>query len=313
MAFRPETARSEISSAISSAGDRSRPQSNASPFPALPNPPLSQHGYTHLRGITNPTNRSVRTSAAPASNGGSSRPQSPVSQASRTHVPSLTAQGFFKPMSSQRLQAQRLGRPAARTTQSPALTEDKDGASEAGETRSLASSRQGPYTAMPRTHRAAASIVTDYTQSEAPENVDTTSHDYASNPDRDARLFPPVEDEKSLPPRPQRLNLHRNKSSSRDPPQRSPLSFSGFSKHRFEPGHEHLSSTATSPRMGDDVSDEPNKAVAIKSALGKNYEYFEGNTMFWWGGRLQNARDRPINLATGIILVLPSVLFFIFS
>jgi palmitoyltransferase ZDHHC9/14/18 len=51
----------------------------------------------------------------------------------------------------------------------------------------------------------------------------------------------------------------------------------------------------------------------MKSALGKNYEYFEGNTIFWLGGRLQNARDRPINIATGVFLVLPAILFFVFS
>ncbi|MCJ1288395.1 Eukaryotic peptide chain release factor GTP-binding subunit, partial [Xylographa opegraphella] len=37
----------------------------------------------------------------------SSRPQSSASRTSRTHIPSLTSYAFFRPMSSQRLQAQR--------------------------------------------------------------------------------------------------------------------------------------------------------------------------------------------------------------
>jgi len=51
----------------------------------------------------------------------------------------------------------------------------------------------------------------------------------------------------------------------------------------------------------------------LKSTLGHNYEYFEGNTVFFLGGRLQNSRQRPVNIATGSFVVIPGVLFFIFS
>lgn len=57
----------------------------------------------------------------------------------------------------------------------------------------------------------------------------------------------------------------------------------------------------------------PPSPKAAPVAAGKNYQYFEGNTVFAMGGRLQNARDRPVNIATGILVVLPAVLFFIFS
>jgi len=309
MAGRPSTALSEISSAISEDGYHSRPQSGATPLPTLPSAPVSQHGYAHLRASTQPINRSVRSSAPPSSTAGSSRPQSPVSQASRTHVPSLTAQGFFKPMSSQRLQAQRLRRPlTGRAVQPPAPipggASDDDGGS-------LASSRQGPFHAMPKNHRPAPSLTTEYTQSEAPENFDTTSHEDASHHEGETQLVhsgsrPPP------PPRPTHLSLASTRKSG-ELPQKSPLSFrSGLSftsKHRLEAGHEHLSSNAPSPRLPP-TSHEP---APVQSDLGKNYEYFEGNTIFWWGGRLQNARDRPVNIATGVILVLPSVLFFVYS
>jgi len=51
----------------------------------------------------------------------------------------------------------------------------------------------------------------------------------------------------------------------------------------------------------------------VKENLGRNYEYFTGNTKFFWGGRLQNARDRPVVLATALIIIIPAILFFIFS
>ncbi|EXJ92610.1 hypothetical protein A1O3_01162 [Capronia epimyces CBS 606.96] len=308
MAGRPTTARSEISSAISEDGYGSRPQSGATTLPSLPNPPSSQHGYTHLRGITQPTNRSVRSNPAPSSTAGSSRPQSPASQVSRTHVPSLTAHGFFKPMSSQRLQAQRLRRPlGTKTMQPPTPIPDGEGDDD---TRSMVSSRQGPFHAMPKSHRPAPSITTEYTQSEIPETVDTPFPDYASH--NDAESQPVNEPEVQKAQRPSRLNLAGTHRAG-DAPQRSPLSFrSGLSlgsKHRLGPGHQPLSSNTTSPRYPP----ESNAQIATKSALGKNHEYFEGNTIFWLGGRIQNARDRPINIATGVLLVLPAVLFFVFS
>ena len=312
MAGRPSTARSEISSAISEDGYGSRPQSGVY-LPSLPNPPASQHGYAHLRAITQPTNRSMRSNpspaapAAPSSTAGSSRPQSPVSQASRTHVPSLTAQGFFKPMSSQRLQAQRLRRPlGSRTIQTPTTIPDAEGDED---THSVASSRQGPFHAMPRSHRPALSIATDYTQSDVPDTVDATSPGFSFH-DGGTRLVNGTD--ASRPHRPSRLNIDASHKVG-NATQNSPLSLrSGLSlgsKHRLETGHQHLSSNATSPRYPS----AGNTEVAIQSALGKNYEYFEGNTVFWLGGRLQHARDRPINIATGVVLILPAVLFFLYS
>jgi palmitoyltransferase ZDHHC9/14/18 len=73
-------------------------------------------------------------------------------------------------------------------------------------------------------------------------------------------------------------------------------------------GHEKLSSAASSPTTVRQTVQE-----AVKKELGKNYEYFTGNTLFMWGGRLQNTRDRPINVLTGLLFLTPNVLFFIFS
>lgn len=302
MAGRPGTARSEISSAISDDGIPARPENEqSSDQPALPNPSAAQHGFSHLRGVTQPTNRTLRNPPpAPSSTAGSSRPQSPaVSTTSRTHVPSLTAQGFFRPMSSQKLQAQRFRTPHV-GVQPPAAIPDEE-PEDYLDDESVASSR----VAMPKGHRPYQSITTDYTHSEGPEPYDTGSHEHASQQEGETGL---VDGSRKAVQRPTHLNLSAAQRTA-DTPQKSPLSFrSGFSltsKGRMEPGHQHLSSNATSPRH------PPAEARAPASPdAGRNHEYFQGNTSFWWGGRLQNARDRPINIATGIFLVLPMILFF---
>jgi len=81
------------------------------------------------------------------------------------------------------------------------------------------------------------------------------------------------------------------------------------SPNRSTQGREKLSSAASSPGL---ASFEANK-TALKKNLGSNYQYFNGNTVFFLGGRLQNARSRPINIATAVLFILPSVLYFIFS
>ena len=303
MAGRPSTARSEISSAISDDG-----YGAGQGHPALPNTSVSQHGFSHLRGVSQATGRNVRSPPpAPPSHAESSRPQSPVSTTSRTHVPSLTAQGFFRPMSSQKLQAQRFRRPTggSRSVQTPAPIPDGE-ADDVPDDQSMASSRA----AMPRGHRPFQSVTTDYTHSEAPEHYESGSHDFASQQEGETGL---VNGSRKAVNRPTHLNLGAAQKAT-DTAQKSPLSFrSGFSlasKGRLEPGHQHLSSNATSPRVPHQERPLPETP---KQNLGKNHEYFEGNTVFWWGGRMQNARDRPVNIATGIFLLVPGLLFLIFS
>src|SRR2546421_11081122 len=107
MTNRPSTAASVISSAFSDDATNSRPNSGTFP-PSQPMP--APRGYSH---IAAPVQRTTQTSAGSLGGGrstaASSRPQSPPLSVTRTHVPSLTASGFYKPMSSQQLQAQRLG------------------------------------------------------------------------------------------------------------------------------------------------------------------------------------------------------------
>lgn len=89
------------------------------------------------------------------------------------------------------------------------------------------------------------------------------------------------------------------------------------SHHRNMPGAEKLSSGASSPQLSAidtaERAKQPPPAKAQKPKLGRNYEYFEGNTVFAAGGRLQNTRHRPISIATALAVVIPAILFLVYS
>lgn len=90
------------------------------------------------------------------------------------------------------------------------------------------------------------------------------------------------------------------------------------SQNRNTEGAEKLSSSASSPQFRPvdshterhpRVPHKPNQ----KSDLGRVYQYFDGNTVFCLGGRWQNTRGRPVNIATGIFVIIPCALFFGFE
>lgn len=83
-----------------------------------------------------------------------------------------------------------------------------------------------------------------------------------------------------------------------------------ISPNRSTQGREKLPSVASSPALTP--TDAVQKQLP-KPQPGNNSQYFTGNTVFCWGGRLQNTRDKPVNIATGLFAFVPGVLFFIFS
>lgn len=243
-----------------------------------------------------------------------SRPGSSASRLSRTHIPSLAAQGFFRPMSSQRLQAHR-GRPITKSTM--VSSEDWDQSSQ--NRRSLISNGTfGQESAVPVEQEVPPSRGTEYTDpilpdrgtSTASPTGQTTVRSLGENTNllhnRDGRY-------KAAPSHPN-LGVDYTGNGVPDSPQRSPLSFLSLQnrnghEHNHSRGHERLSSATSSP----EPIDMKKSRMANKSNLGKNYEYFLGNTIFCGGGRFQNARAKPINIATGLLVVVPSALFFGFS
>jgi palmitoyltransferase ZDHHC9/14/18 len=278
--------------------------------------PPSRRGYVS----SNATQRGSTLGSVSGST--AARPQSATS---RTHVPSLTSHAFFRPMSSQRLQAQRGGsRPATLVQQGMS----EDGSAEGGSSvaRQSVNSNQiarqqggedpdGP----PPPSRG-----TEMTEQETMERVTAnTSPTQGHHPT--GSLSESVRPLQRGPANAKGLSLTIDKSYKNGgglpTPSKSPRSFrSSFllptrgdaapnSPNRSTQGREKLSSVASSPGLTPVDAPKP----IPKQKLGSNYQYFTGNTIFCWGGRLQNTRHKPINIATGLFVVIPGALFFVFS
>lgn len=291
-----------------------RPNTAASVDPNRPGSAMSSQTRPSTRappsrrGLGSPTTiASWRMGGAFEGPGGSmtnsSRPPSATSRTSPTHVPSLASHAFFRPMSSQRLQAQRGFRPARVGPPSASV----DGSSEAGTNTnrhsmvSDATSQQGPQIQhnndIPPPSRG-----TEFTEQDDGVAIN-------ASPTENATLQIKGESERPLRSRsphsrPMQLDIDNQGNGS---PKSFRANFHRAAITRKETqGHERLSSSNNSPTFAEKLPEAAPKT-------GINYQYFSGNTVFCWGGRLQNARDRPINLASGIIVVLPTILFLVYS
>ncbi|KAG5999928.1 hypothetical protein E4U43_001793 [Claviceps pusilla] len=98
------------------------------------------------------------------------------------------------------------------------------------------------------------------------------------------------------------------------------VDLSQSSRNRSTDGAEKLSSTASSPRFARTDShfpSDPGPSTAAhrqdQLSTGKVHQYFEGNTVFCLGGRWQNTKHTPINIATGLFLIVPCALFYGFE
>lgn len=74
-------------------------------------------------------------------------------------------------------------------------------------------------------------------------------------------------------------------------------------------GREKLPSVPPSPANHTAASFSPGH----KSDSGRNYEYFNGNAVFFLRGRIINTRQRPLNVFTALLAIIPAALFFGFS
>lgn len=292
---------SRVTDLASDDGDRSQAQSQA--YTGVSSHALQSRPSISRRGP--PPARSSVTAHSQVT----SRPGSSASRLSRTHIPSLTAQGFFRPMSSQRLQAHR-GRPVTKET----AASSEDWADQLDQNRrSMASNSTFPQSSILQ-EEAPPSRGTEFTDPMIPDrntsNASPIGNTTARSLGESTKLL--TDRDRVYKIMPQHLDLGITQNA--DPPQRSPLSFlslqnrGGAPDPRHSRAHERLSSADSSP--GSIVKQHHSTR---KVNLGKNYEYFAGNTLFFGGGRFQNSRDKPINIATGIFVVLPSALFFTYS
>jgi palmitoyltransferase ZDHHC9/14/18 len=276
--------------------------------------PPSRRGYVS----SNATQRGSTLGSVSGST--AARPQSATS---RTHVPSLTSHAFFRPMSSQRLQAQRGGtRPAALVQQGMS----EDGSAEGGSsvTRQSVNSNHTARHGEDAEGTRPLSRGTEMTEQETMERVTAnTSPTQGHHPT--GSLSESVRPLQRNLANAKGLSLTIDKSYKNGgglpTPSKSPRSFrSSFllptrgdatphSPNRSAQGREKLSSVASSPGLTPIDAPKP----APKQKLGANHQYFTGNTIFWLGGRLQNTREKPINIVTGLFVAIPGVLFFVFS
>ena len=238
-----------------------------------------------------------------------SRPQSSYSRTSMTHVPSITSQAFFRPMSSQRLQAQRGTRPATATT-----TEEMPRLSTSTANRP---SMESSATTTPKRQDAVgpppSSRGTDFTADLDPRDRAL----YNASPTGNNTIQSTGDSTRPLQTSESNQQRYEDASQRDVISPRTPASFRSNFKRSSKappplvqtelPRNDRLSTDTNSPHLVEKSSPR------LKPRTGKNYEYFSGNTAFCWGGRLQNTRDRPVNIATGALVVLPTVLFFIFS
>ncbi|KAL5049859.1 Palmitoyltransferase erf2 [Aspergillus fruticulosus] len=236
------------------------------------------------------------------------RPDSSASRLSRTHIPSLAASGFFRPMSSQRLQAHR-GRPV--TNHTTVSTEDW-GDQMNQNRRSLISNSTFPNSLSVADQEVPPSRGTEFTDPIIPDRHHSNASPTANTTTVRSESANLLRDREQPP----HLNLEVNYKGTNEPemPQRTRLSFLSLqnrnppAQDRDSRAHERLSSADSSPR-----SLEKKPEPAKSRGKGRNYEYFVGNTVFWGGGRFQNSRDKPVNIATGLLVLVPSGLFFGFS
>lgn len=260
------------------------------------------------------------------------------SMSNRTHAPSLTSHAFFRPMSSQKLQQQRGGtqRTSALSQQSP-TTDDHPTETIGGEARQSIVSNPIAQLQRPVSDdnmRSPPSRGTEMTEQETLDRI-------TANTSPSQGHYPTGSLTDSVRPlhgksdrQPHRHSIIVDKSyrdmTNLPSPITSPRSFrSSFlmpgrndsgqqSQNRSTEGAEKLSSSASSPRLGpSDTAGRrhprmPHKP-SQKSDLGRVHQYFEGNTIFCLGGRWQNTRERPINIATGVFVLIPCALFFAFE
>lgn len=259
-----------------------------------------------------------------------------------SHVPSLTSNAFFRPMSSQKLQAHRgaVSRPAVTSQQQQDL-EDLPLDDEATDIGGSVVPRQSTSSNPPLAFQHGVMGHQDHHAQLPPSRgTENTEHDHVMSETSPTNgQYPTASLSDSAQPlhkvadenRP-RPNINIDKSyqdmgRSGNVPMRSPRSFrssfmlsgrSNSSRHnRSTERAEKLSSGASSPKFNG-LPGHPQRQQASSQPdqggkAGRVHEYFEGNTNFYLGGRWQNTMGRPINIMTGFCVLLPCGLFFGFE
>lgn len=238
----------------------------------------------------------------------------------KTHVPSLTSPAFFRPMSSQKLQAQRaIGSKSVTSTPQPRITHlDDDATDVCG---SVIDDAVIPAPVVP------PSRGTEVTEPDVADRVNASpssgrhpngSQTESVRPLRSNQPHPRAEDDAhaDLGRLPSPVKSPRSFRSSFRLSARSDLGGASHDRRSIEGAEKLSSSNNSSPRLRSVTIQKEARALSTPSAKkskGRVYQYFNGNTVFCLGGRWQNTKHTPINVATGLLVVVPCVLFFVFE
>jgi palmitoyltransferase ZDHHC9/14/18 len=263
------------------------------------------------------------------SSAGASTSGRTASLTSRSHVPSLPSNAFYNPMSSQKLQAQR-GGPRPLTDSShvatlPGPSSPVEGDEGSGNMRQSIISNpiaqaQGRAQDDDQHMRPPPSRGSEMTEPDAFDRVTATTSPtqgyYPAGSMTDS--VRPLHKKSELGAGPANSSPGKERANTQSPAKSSRSFRSSFlmtgrgelgqhSRNRSNEGAEKLSSGASTPRRQHAEHESTGHKV------GKVFEYFEGNTRFCFGGRWQNTRQKPINVATGFFVIAPCVLFFVFE
>ncbi|PSR74868.1 DHHC palmitoyltransferase-domain-containing protein [Coniella lustricola] len=247
----------------------------------------------------------------------------PVSSASKSHVPSVSSSAFFRPMSSQKLQAQR------GATRPPTMSRHVELADNGSEERS----GTPQFGANIVRHSITSNTASGRHMTDEPppsRGTEMTGHGTYDRHTANTRnsvtesmrpLRKKTAEEKGL-----RVDTDTPYDKAQPAPKTSQSMRSSFmlrngadshASNREREGAEKLGSADSSPQFqSHDAEDHPDTAQQPRPMgrnAGRNWEYFTGNTIFCLGGRLQNTKSRPVNVATGAFIVIPCILFFAFS
>lgn len=265
-------------------------------------PPSAKSSQTH------PSSRPPLSSRGGAFGGPSgmmwntNRPMSATSRSSRSHVPSLASQAFFRPLSSQRLQARR-----NRPTQAGQLRASIDGADEVDSNTKEHANRN--IDVLPPT---GVSELLDKDDESRMEDSPIGATTLRSNEDSQRPLQNPALENST--PNPTALSRNNKPATKSSTNQKTSVLYQATIVRPARGKASMPNSLRGHERTYPEKHSESAQGFQQASPqIGANYQYFLGNTVFFLGGRLQNARDLPINIATGILAVLPSVLFLYYS
>lgn len=235
----------------------------------------------------------------------------PNTGASKTHVPTLAAQAFFRPMSSQKLQAQR--NQSVRGTTAEGQSPTTEGKSAVAKQPQHQQHRHRYSDASVNTLRELQAL---RREQDAPPPLPvsrgtqvtsdgeyTTGSVTSATPLQNwngvqgvrtadagaARLDPAQYNDRSMPPR-------STIQDEQDP----------SLQEKAEP-HSHQANGAAPMYAAQSSTSSPTKSA------GKNYEYFAGNALFCFAGRCINTKAQPLSLLTLLLTLVPSALFGAFS